>query len=136
MPTSWQVRTAALLVGLGLVPASALLVSATRLLHRDAGYLFFLLPILAAALAISAVFLATASLLLSVRIWTGGRGARLHAALFGGVLFVTALCTWAIQPWVGLLILVQSMALVALMFTAAAKRELHGWIEGLKPRAN
>ena len=62
MPSSWQVRLAALLVGLGAVLGVAMVVLAVRLLDSDPGFLFAILPVVVTALACAGFFLASVSL--------------------------------------------------------------------------
>jgi hypothetical protein len=135
MPSSWQVRVAALLVGLGAVLGAGMLLLAGRLLDSDPGFLFAVLPIVAAVVGGAGLFLAAASCTLAVNLWTGGKGARLQTAVLGVVLAVLGLGTLSVQPLAGLLIVVQGLALVALMSTAAAKHDLDGWLEGFKQPA-
>lgn len=135
MPSSWQIRLAALLVGLGAVLGVAMVVLAVRLLDSDPGFLFAILPVVVTALACAGLFLASVSLMMAVRLWTGATGARLQTMALGCVLLVTGAASLAYNPVVGLLIAFQGLALVALMTSPAAKTDLGGWADSMKQPA-
>lgn len=127
MAKSWQVRLAALLVSLDVVLGVAMIMMALRLVDNDPGFLFAILPILVTGLAVFGLFIAIAALTLAVQLWAGHPRARLQTLLFGGALAMVGVFLMTSQPGVGLLVSMKGFALVALMLTEGAKRDLGDW---------
>jgi hypothetical protein len=130
MPSSWQVRAAALLVALDAAFGVALLVLAFHVLEGDPGFLFAILPFVSLALGCAGIFLTTAAVALAARLLACARGVRVQTACLGLFLAVSGLSVATMSPWIGLPLAVQGGALVWLMTTPAAKADLDGWREG------
>lgn len=130
MPSSWQVRLAALLVALDAVLGIGLIVVAARMLDDDPGFLFAVLPFVAMAVGGAGFVIATGAAALVFRLLTAAPGARVQATVLGTVSGVCGLLGFALGPWAGLLLTGKGIALVALMLTPAADRELNGWRSG------
>jgi hypothetical protein len=136
MPSSWQVRAAALLVALHAAVGVAVVLLAFRLLNDDPGFLFAILPIVAMGLAAAGLFLTAAALTLASRLMTCRPGARLQTVTLGAFLAASGL--WVLvtsTPLVGLLVMLEGGVLGWLMLTPAAKADLDGLLEGFKQPA-
>jgi len=135
MASSWQVRLAAVLVGLNAALGVVLLVLATRVTKSDPGFLFAVLPFVALFLFLVGAFLVTASLTLAVRLLGCARTARLHTAGLGALLCVLGAMALPASVPAGLLMLLEGGTLVWLMASPGAAADLGGWVEPLKPPA-
>jgi hypothetical protein len=127
MVRSWQVRLAAVLVGLGVVLGVGLMLLGLRLMHGDPGFLFAILPILSVFLLGAGFLLASSAVALTVRVLRGAPGVRLKTAVLGGCLVVCGLIAMGGSVVAGSLLIPYGVTLVWLMTTPAAARDLGGW---------
>jgi hypothetical protein len=125
--SSLEVRIAAGMVGAGAVLGVVLLVAAGMLFTADPGFLFAVLPAIIGAALVAGFQLVTVSVSLSRRLLKHTPGARLQTAVIGGCLLLSGLFGSTLQPAVGLLLACYGAALVWLMTTAAAGRDLGAW---------
>lgn len=131
MARSWQVRLAAVLVGLSAALGLSLLGVAARLMDSDPGFLFAILPVLVVGLAVAGLFLAMAAVALAVRLLQCAAGARLQTAVAGSAITVWGLFLLLDRPQLALFLVLYGGSLVALMMTASAKADLPGFSSGL-----
>lgn len=132
---SWEVRFATALAWLSVLPGAACFVLAFRVMSADPGFLFAILPLVATFLFAAGAFLLPAGAALAVRLQRGRPGARLQVALAGGCLAAVGLTLVATSPAVGLLLALYGGALLWLMATPAAARELGPWTAHLEQPA-
>jgi hypothetical protein len=127
-PRSWEVRLAAALVGVGAVVGAAMVIIALMLMAGDPGFLFAVLPIIFLVLSVAGVGIATFSLALAVRVRRAEPGARMQVMVSGGALVVSGLFVAAESPLAAVVLLPYGGALLWLMATPAAARELGPFI--------
>jgi hypothetical protein len=108
-----------------------LLVLSTRIGQHDPGFLFAVLPFVAVAVGMAGLVLTLGSGMLVLRLLTNADGARLQTTALGACLLVMGLLGLGMEPWVGLLLLLHGAALVALMLSPGAERDLGPWRRGL-----
>lgn len=135
MSVSWQVRAAAGLVALLLVPGAGMLLLALRLLTSDPGLLFAVQPAIAMGLAVAGLYVSGAAVVLSVALLGAKKRTRLQTLLVGAVLVLAGAFVIVVLPWLGALVIGYGSCLVLLMLTSSAASDLGGWTEGLTPRA-
>jgi hypothetical protein len=131
---SWQVQVAAALVWLGLLPAAAC-AWAGVVLMRSNDMLIFVAPILACVCLGAALVLGAMSVTFAVQLRSADPRARLSVLLLGCGLAVLGALALLMQPLAGVVLLAWGAALVWLMTTDAAKRDLGNWFDGMKQPA-
>lgn len=134
--TSWEVRLATALAWLSVLPGVACFVLAFRLMAaEDPGFLFAILPIVGTFLFVVGIFILPAGVSLAVRLQRHRPGARLQTALAGGAAAFTGAAVAMVSPGGGLLLVLYGGALVWLMATPGAARDLGPWVAHLKQPA-
>lgn len=130
MSRSWEVRLAAALLGIYVLVGAGLVLFSIWMLTLDGGPLFVVFPAAIGAVAIAGIYICGTAVIHRSRLLRAVPGARIQAALLGVLLLMLGLLAMVIQPWVGLVMALQGIALVALMMTSAAATELGGWTSG------
>ena len=133
--TSWEVRAATALAWLGVLPGVACLVLAAGVMKADPGFLFVVLPFVMGAALFAGAILITGAVTLAVRLHRCDRAARLHAALVGAGMLFVGLFVLSVSPAAGLGLMAYGGALVWLMATPGARRDLGSWSRPLQQPA-
>lgn len=132
---SWQVQLAAVLVAISGILGVVLVVGAFRLMGSDPGFLFAILPVVVLVVSVVGVNLAAYAGLLAVRLWRVKPGARLQVGLFGACLMFAGVVVAAASPAACLVLVPYGGALLWLMTTEGAARDLGGWTRNLRQPA-
>lgn len=132
---SWQVRLASVLVGLGAVAGIAMIVLAFALMRGDPGFLFAVLPIVFVFLTVAGLGIASFSWALVVRLRRATPGVRMQVAVLGGCLAASGAFSATGSAPAGACLVLHGAALVWLMTTSAAARDLGAWMDRPPRRA-
>jgi hypothetical protein len=128
---TWQVRLAALLAGLGVVPGVLCLLLANKAFTRGHDMLLNVMPIVGGVALFGGVVLVTGSLSLVAGLLAGKPAARLQALIGGVCIALCGLFALVVVPVAGLLLVLYGGTLAWLMLTPAAGTDLGSFREAM-----
>jgi len=135
MASSWEVRLAAALCGVGVLLGGGLVLASLRLFSTDPGFLFAIMPVIATAAFLAGTFIAMFSLALVLSLLHATSTARLRTAIAGVSFVGVGLAALSFAPWLGFALCVYGGLLLWLMLMPGAERDLGPWTRGLKQPA-
>lgn len=122
--TSWQVRLAALLAWLGVLPGLLCFYLAALAFRNPDDMLLFVMPIIGTAALVAGVVIVAGAASCALGLAAGKPRARLHALVGGACLAVCGVFTLATSPRVGILLFLYGGSLVWLMLSPDAVADL------------
>ena len=125
--TSWEVRVAAVMVGVGVLLGAGLVGLSVRMFTMDPGFLFAIMPIVMSLVLGAGLYIALGSVILVVSLHRRTRTARLRTALLGCVVAGCGLMVLALLPWMGCALFLYGGTLVWLMLRPGAAADLGPW---------
>lgn len=132
MATSWEVRLAAALCGVGVLLGGALVLGSLAMLAEDPGFLFAILPVVATAAFLAGTFVALFSLALVLSLLRASATARLRTAVAGISFVGVGLVVLLGLPWLGFGLCVYGGLLLWLMLMPGAERDLGPWARAVR----
>ena len=125
--SSWEVRVAAAMVGVGALLGGGLVALSVRMFTLDPGFLFAIMPIVMSFVLGAGLYIAVGSVMLVVSLHRRTPTARLRTALLGGVVATCGVMVLAPWPGMGVALVLYGGTLVWLMLRSGAAADLGPW---------